>query len=189
MPQFLNSPAIWLIDHQLVQANDKAVSVSKSRIKGGFPNKGPVMWRSRLRASPNIICMGQWTHCLCSKSYEWHMKARCTLRRPDDLATGNISPGWLIVNVLCHQDDIRSLPKSSGWHNVRWTLCHPDEIAPGRTSSGWLMTNAGCHPDDLRCCPMSSGQATGLDAWASRVKCPARFVSHLHDICIYMSCS
>ena len=28
-------------------------------------------------------------------------------------------------------------------------------------------------------------QATGLDAWASRVKCPARFVSHLHDICIY----
>ena len=33
-------------------------------------------------------------------------------------------------------------------------------------------------------------QATGLDAWASRVKCPARFVSHLHEICIYiyMSC-
>ena len=28
-------------------------------------------------------------------------------------------------------------------------------------------------------------QATGLGAWASRVKCPARFVSHLHDICIY----
>ena len=28
-------------------------------------------------------------------------------------------------------------------------------------------------------------QATGLDAWASRVKCPARFVSHLHEICIY----
>ena len=25
-------------------------------------------------------------------------------------------------------------------------------------------------------------QATGLDAWASRVKCPARFVSHLHEI-------
>ena len=27
-------------------------------------------------------------------------------------------------------------------------------------------------------------QATGLDAWASRVKCPARFVSYLHEICI-----
>ena len=31
-----------------------------------------------------------------------------------------------------------------------------------------------------------SRQATGLDAWASRVKCPARFVSHLHEICIYI---
>ena len=29
-------------------------------------------------------------------------------------------------------------------------------------------------------------QATGLDAWASRVKCPTRFVSHLHDIYIYI---
>ena len=29
-------------------------------------------------------------------------------------------------------------------------------------------------------------QATGLDAWASRVKCPARFVSHLYDICIWV---
>ena len=29
-------------------------------------------------------------------------------------------------------------------------------------------------------------QATGRDAWASRVKCPARFVSHLHEICIYI---
>ena len=31
-------------------------------------------------------------------------------------------------------------------------------------------------------------QATGLDAWASRVECPARFVSYLHEICIYRSC-
>ena len=30
------------------------------------------------------------------------------------------------------------------------------------------------------------GQATGLDAWASRVKCPARFVAHLYEICIYI---
>ena len=31
-----------------------------------------------------------------------------------------------------------------------------------------------------------SQQATGLGAWASRVKCPARNVSHLHEICIYI---
>ena len=35
-------------------------------------------------------------------------------------------------------------------------------------------------------CITVTSQATGLDAWASRVKCPARFVSHLHDICIYI---
>ena len=44
------------------------------------------------------------------------------------------------------------------------------------------------HPVDIN----DTIQATGLDAWASRVKCPARFVSHLHEICIYiyiyMSC-
>ena len=28
-------------------------------------------------------------------------------------------------------------------------------------------------------------QATGRDAWASKVKCPVRFVSYLHEICIY----
>ena len=33
---------------------------------------------------------------------------------------------------------------------------------------------------------ISCTQATGLDAWASRGKCPARFVSHLHEICIYI---
>ena len=42
-----------------------------------------------------------------------------------------------------------------------------------------------------KCCSFRLGlnvlrQATGLDAWASRVKCPARFLSHLHEIC--MSC-
>ena len=45
----------------------------------------------------------------------------------------------------------------------------------------WNITikpTAGCYNWDI--------QATGLDAWASRVKCPARFVSHLHEICIYI---
>ena len=32
----------------------------------------------------------------------------------------------------------------------------------------------------------SRRQATGLDAKASRVKCPERFVSHLHEIFIYI---
>ena len=40
--------------------------------------------------------------------------------------------------------------------------------------------------DDIRILWRLDSQATGLDAWASRVKCPARFVSHLHEICIYI---
>ena len=46
----------------------------------------------------------------------------------------------------------------------------------------WTLFTWGYHQQ--RC--QSVKQATGLDAWASRVKCPARFVSHLHDICIYI---
>ena len=38
----------------------------------------------------------------------------------------------------------------------------------------------------IKCISEGVKQATGLDAWASRVKCPARFVSHLHEICIYI---
>ena len=73
-----------------------------------------------------------------------------------------------------------------------------------------LMTLVGacrscdCHPSATleqgfgqlvsSCCParerlqLWGKQATGLDAWASRVKCPARFVSHLHDI-LWVVCS
>ena len=41
-------------------------------------------------------------------------------------------------------------------------------------------------PDYQRMRSRSHPQATGLDAWASRVKCPARFASHIHGICIYI---
>ena len=46
-----------------------------------------------------------------------------------------------------------------------------------------------CNVDLMSWCwHISARQVTGLDAWASSVKCPARFMSHLHKICIYMSC-
>ena len=44
-----------------------------------------------------------------------------------------------------------------------------------------ILNSLGANP--LHASPLRR-QATGLDAWASRVKCPARFVSHLHEICI-----
>ena len=68
-------------------------------------------------------------------------------------------------------------PMITDWHTAggsvsqlsRWTKLWP----------WWTLPTKGAfwHHDK---------QATGLDAWASRVKCPAQFVSHLHEICIYI---
>ena len=46
---------------------------------------------------------------------------------------------------------------------------------------------AKCRYNEVQYCKVLRKQATGLDAWASRVKCPARFVSHLHKICTVKS--
>ena len=63
-------------------------SLSMSRITCGFARKGPVMWKSKVRASPNIICTG-----LIASAVD----------HPDDI--------WR------HPGDIRCYLKSSGWHN------------------------------------------------------------------------
>ena len=91
------------------------------------------------------------------------MKESCSLSRPDDLAIGSISSGWLMANVLCHSDDVRSFPKSSGWHNVSWTLCHPDEITnliP--KSSEWLSYSQYLIRMTYGHCGVSSGWLTIL---------------------------
>ena len=46
--------------------------------------------------------------------------------------------------------------------------------------------NQWWHGTPVHWCATRPRQATGLDAYASRVKCPARFVSHLHEIFIYI---
>ena len=63
--------------------------------------------------------------------------------------------------AVCHPDDLRYGPISSGWYNVIWNLSHPDEIVPGRISSEWLLDTAVCHSDDISYHHMSSG-------WLSR---------------------
>ena len=73
-------------------------------------------------------------------------------------------------NIRCQGDSQR--PPT--WHWINWP--HP-------SSSFITLSNT---PDDWTWVTKQRWQATGLDAWASRVKCPARFVSHLHEICIYI---
>ena len=49
---------------------------------GGFPHKGTIMWRSRVQATPNIICLHESIDSL---------PVQC--RHPDDIAVGSISSG------------------------------------------------------------------------------------------------
>ena len=56
------------------------------------------------------------------------------------------------------------------------TILHAEELWQLRWNGKVMLTTFSSHDE----------QATGLDAWASRVKCPARFVSHLHELCIYI---
>ena len=70
----------------------------------------------------------------------------------------------------------------------------PSKRTATRRRFNVIMTLLLCAPCPLGCrlppiagnITIHSRQATGLDAWASRVKCPARFVLHLHDIYIYI---
>ena len=73
-----------------------------------------------------------------------------------------------MTNVLCHPDDIRSCPKSSGWHNVSWITCLPYELVPVVSHPDDLWTiqavfrmtyDVGlCHPVEITILiPMSSG--------------------------------
>ena len=95
----------------------------------------------------------------------------------------------------------RNIPRELGqYHSCWWpgSLCHQVISSYGINYVGWMECFFSMRKDFNYLCHLNikkwqkmwihSQQATGLDAWASRVKCPARFVSHLHDICIYMSC-
>ena len=59
-----------------------------------------------------------------------------TISHPDELDPDRISSAWLIINALCHPDDL-AVGISSGWVTVN-SLCHPDDIPFHRMSSGWL---------------------------------------------------
>ena len=48
-----------------------------------------------------------------------------------------MSSGWLIVDALCHPDDLPGVGISSGWVTAN-SLCHPDDMLFHFMSSGWL---------------------------------------------------
>ena len=86
---------------------------------------------------------------------------------------------------LLSRPEVVTEPACRSNDNFRWRHWHPSWHCDSfRFSTHHAMSLCNVLSRDL----LSSEyrQATGLDAWASRVKCPARFVSHLHEICIYI---
>ena len=68
---------------------------------------------------------------------------------PDDTATRNISPGWVMVNATCHPDDIQLYPKSFTIQMTCRCLNHLNDLTASSISTGRLTTNFVCHPDDV----------------------------------------
>ena len=92
-------------------------------------------------------------------------------------------------------------PELTTFHNGYWETpthfhlgghveakCNYKYVVPSsgerKTQDIWCEANGTW--SQVQDCVKGSSQATDLDVWASRVKCPARFVSHLHEICIYI---
>ena len=104
-------------------------------------------------------------------------------------SNGNI---FCFIGPLCREFTAhRWIPLIKASNMELWCFLWP---APEQSRCWWVEMpshSLWCHCDGVDISGLLCRkyiQATGLDAWASRVKCPARFVSHLHDICIYMSC-
>ena len=85
----------------------------RAALQVNSPHKGPVMWRSRVRASPHSICLN---HCQCSKS-------------PDDIWSPLESTGWHHESWILSRLGLRlrywhyliqltydQCTMSSGWH-------------------------------------------------------------------------
>ena len=92
-------------------------------------------------------------------------------------------------------------PELTTFHNGYWETpthfhlgghveakCNYKYVVPSsgerKTQDIWCEANGTW--SQVQDCVKGSSQATDLDVWASRVKCPARFVSHLHEICLYI---
>ena len=127
MSAMASEPTGALIVQQLVQSSDK--EISKSRITGGFPPKGPMTWISKVRGCELVLISYASVNGLIASAvshwddiWRYPVSSRwqhgsLTLCRPDDLAIGSVSSGWHDQSTGCHPDDIRCYPKSFGSHN------------------------------------------------------------------------
>ena len=110
---------------------------------------------------------GPWDY---ETGFHWHLEI-------DSNPTSYLIPQCTEIypeSVLCISKSVNSSARHTNDNNSQL-----DSRGPIRTSQP-----AGRPRRDSKTVDSTTVavQATGLDAWASRVKCPARFVSHLHEI-------
>ena len=136
-----------------------ALSEGNSPVTGEFPSQRPVT------RSFDVFYLRRKKRLSKQSRRRWFESPSCSSWR-DHNGLGNMSISWMLNGT-----------RPRGEH----LICHANLIlSPSIEDSISLQ---GQHCSRLH---KYVNQATGLDPWASRVKCPARFVSHLHEICIYL---
>ena len=102
----------------------------------------------------------------------------------NELITTYLELKHYLITIQCMQNHANSRPSCADIHQyiIQWLVKYTRHML----SSSWH-TISMCRDSDITwALSQNHRQATGLDAYASRVKCPARFVSHLHEIFIYI---
>ena len=146
------------------------------------------------------MCSHNYDHFLYLCGIHWHIDRLVHKRRNSsalalELRLSCINPSIWRTNsslgevMACHLSGTKPLPKptiiiplvSTKWKGGRVFWFHLVRLSVRPSVRLWTES-----------CPLCIFNNTGwnhfifVHAWASKVKCPARFVSHLHEIC--MSC-
>ena len=112
-----------------------------------------------------VYCSGTflrlWHKVFVHEILSWKIRKRWRTTACCGKSKFAISSGWLMGIAVCHPDDLRYSPISSGWHNIIWTLSHPDEITIlTPKSSGWLSYRQYLVRMTYGYCRMSSDEMT-----------------------------
>ena len=106
----------------------------------------------------------------------------------DAILVANVNSGGIIKTPAVNRSDQNSkADKRFIWHvlHATKTLISYQDLQ-GKLNVLFTGCGTALSAQISNCLTSMGSQAMGLDAYASRVKCPARFVSHLHEIFIYI---
>ena len=148
-----------------------------------------IIWVCRCTTSISLACQAYHRWLMGQKIRLTHIVDAIT-QQPPGQSTPNLvylnRPDPWMCNVILNCSPMGKKKRLWYLHMPKSATSKPIHSKSNLLESSWPI-DVQHHGHFIRGSQWAK-QATGLDAWASRVKCPTRFVSHLHDICIYMSC-